>query len=223
VTEESARFWGETFVFLLRGLAVTIELTILGMCLGLVIGVFVALGKISGNRVARAIAGAYVALVRGVPTLVILVYIYYGIGSFVRVDPYLGAVSGFGLCYGGYIGEIIRAGIQSVRPGQMDAARALGFSYLGSMRYVMFPQAFRNILPALSNEGIALLKDTSLASVLAVVELTHAGNLVRARTYKSMEVLTLVAALYFVVTFVLTKVTSHLERRLRVRGRSSGH
>jgi polar amino acid transport system permease protein len=185
------------------------------MCLGLVIGVLVALGRISKNTLTKIISGIYVEVVRGVPTLVILVYIYYGIGSFVRVDPYVGAIVGFGICYGAYIGEIFRAGIQSVGRGQIEGARALGFTYLGAMRYVVFPQAVRNVLPALGNEGVALLKDTSLASVLAVVELTQAGNLVRARTYRSFEVLTLVALMYFGVTFVLSRFTRRLEVGLR--------
>jgi polar amino acid transport system permease protein len=154
-----------------------------------------------------------------VPLLVLIVWIYFGIsGNF--LDQLPAAILAFGICYGAFIGETYRAGIQSVDPGQSEAARALGLSRSQTFVHVVLPQAVRNILPALGNEGIALVKDTSLASVIALPELMLRGREIASSEFNFMKTFTFVAFLYLATTFCLTRMQRLLERRF---GRGAHH
>jgi polar amino acid transport system permease protein len=199
---------------LLHGAKLSLLLAACSLGLALVVGLFVALGRLSASRWIRLPGTTYVEFIRGVPLLVLILWIYFGLsGDWIPLSRFQAAVLAFGICYGAFIGETYRAGIQSVDPGQTEAARALGMSRLQTMRHVVLPQAIRNILPALGNESIALLKDTSLASVIAVPELMLSGRNIAAREFNFMEVFFFVALIYLVMTFGLTRLQRYFERR----------
>jgi polar amino acid transport system permease protein len=211
---------GETFGSLLEGLALSVLLWACSLAFALAAGLAVALGRRSRRPWLRVPATVYVEVVRGVPLLVLVLWIYFGLLSDVLgrlgipLHWFPASVLAFGLCYAAFVGETYRAGIESVDPGQSEAARALGLDEAATMRRVVLPQAIRNILPALGNEAISLFKDTSLASVIAVEELMHRGRAAAARDFRTMETFTVVALLYLAVTLVLSLVQRRLERRL---------
>lgn len=200
--------------FLPDGLLVTFEVTLSAIVLALVLGLITGLGRISRNRFWNALASTYVEVVRGVPLLVQLFYIYYALGRFVRVPDMVAAVAAMSFCYGAYMGEVFRAGIESIPKGQTEAARSLGFNRFQTMRYVVLPQAWRTILPPVGNEFIALLKDTSLVSILAVADLLRRGREFAAESFAYFETYTMIALIYLLITLILSKVVSILEERL---------
>ncbi len=229
----------ETFGFLLSGVIRTIQLTVVGYLLALVLGLLGGLGRISKNPVFYTIATLYVEVVRGVPLLVVLLYIAFVVapqvtsGMSAAADslnmPFLADMSlmfrnelirgalGLAIGYGAYLSETYRAGIQSIARGQMEAARSLGMSYGEAMRYVILPQAIRIILPPLGNDLIAMLKDSSLVSAIGAVpvdaELTLRGRMYSASTFKSFETWNSVALLYLILSLSLSVVVRSVERR----------
>jgi His/Glu/Gln/Arg/opine family amino acid ABC transporter permease subunit len=217
---------GPTFLYLLGGLGLSLLIGVCSLAVALVAGLAVALGRLSPRPWLRWPATAYVEIVRGVPLLVLLLWIYFGVlsealaGMGMRLDWFPATVLAFGICYSAFIGETYRAGIQAVDPGQEEGARALGLTHRQSLRWVVLPQAVRNVLPALGNEAIALVKDTSLASVIAVPELMLRGKDVAGRTFRTMEVYTVVALLYLGTTLLLSRLQRALERRT---GAGSAH
>jgi polar amino acid transport system permease protein len=210
--------------FLPAALGRTAFLTVVSLVVGLALGLLIGIARVSHIKVLRACATAYIEVIRGIPLVVLILYLYYGLGMFVGrfwvASPYFYAVAAFGLCYAAYIAEIFRAGFQSLDRGQGEAARALGLSRGQSMRHVLLPQAFRNILPALGNEGVALLKDTSLASAITIPEITLAGKSYASFSYRFFEVWTVIALCYLALTLPLTWGVRRLEARLGVRGTS---
>ena len=162
--------------FVPDGILVTFEVTVLSIILALAIGLFTGLGRISKNPLVNGIASLYVEVIRGIPLLVQLFYIYFALGRIVLVPPLPSAILAMGICYGAYMGEIFRAGIQAIPKGQTEAARSLGMSSGQSMYHVILPQAFKTILPPVGNEFVALLKDSSLVSILAVADLLRRGR-----------------------------------------------
>jgi His/Glu/Gln/Arg/opine family amino acid ABC transporter permease subunit len=208
-------------VDLVEGLGLSLAIGCCSILVALVGGLAVALGRLSPRAWLRWPATAYVEVVRGVPLLVLLLWIYFGVLSEVLkaagipLHWFPACVLAFGVCYSAFVGETYRAGILSVDPGQREAAQALGLSHRQAMRWVVLPQAVRNILPALGNETISLIKDTSLASVIAVPELMLRGKDAAARSFRTMEVYSVVALLYLGTTLVLGLLQRRLERRLR--------
>lgn len=205
--------------WLVDGLGVTLKVTIMASLLGIVIGLMVALIKVSqfhGRKipVLSQFADAYVLVIRGTPAVVQLLIIYYVVFASVAVDKVLAAALAFGLNSGAYVAEIFRAGIQSVDRGQMEAGRSLGLGYGMTMRRIILPQAVKNTLPALFNELITLLKETAVAGYIAVSDLTRAGDLIRARTFDPLLPLIAVALIYLVIVAFLTRLMKLLERRL---------
>ncbi|PTN35609.1 amino acid ABC transporter permease [Desulfonatronum sp. SC1] len=214
--------------FLPDGIVVTFQVTILSILLALVLGLFTGLGRISKNRVINLIASTYVEVVRGIPLLVQLFYIYFALGQvfanlpdsnalfiFLKnMPPLVAAVIAMGICYGAYMGEVFRAGIQSIDHGQTEAARSLGFNRAQTMFYVILPQAWRTILPPVGNEFIALLKDSSLVSILAVSDILRRGREFASVTFNYFETYTMVALVYLVITLLLSKIVSTMEERL---------
>ena len=200
----------------------TALLTVTSLSLGIVLGLFVGMARIGPLKAGRMAAALYVEIIRGIPLFVQILYLYYGIGYLIRKiyvpSPFVSATLAFGICYAAYIAEIFRAGFQSIDRGQTEAARALGLTRRQSMRYVLLPQAFRNVLPALGNEGVAMLKDTSLASVVTIAELTQTGSALTSMTYRPFEVWTVIALCYLALTLPLSWGVRKLEARLRVRG-----
>ena len=182
------------------------------MTFALILGLFAGLGRTSQNPVVNTIASLYVEVIRGIPLLAQLFWIYYAMSRFIRLGPQVSAVLGLTICYGAYIGETFRGGIQSIPKGQMEAARALGLTRAQAMRYVIVPQAVRVILPPVGNEFIAMLKDSSLVSVLAISDMLRRGREYASRTFAYFETYTLVALVYLLVTLIFSRVVFYIEQ-----------
>ncbi len=203
----------EILRFIPDGILVTFQVTLCSIFFALILGLITGLGRISRNRIVNSAASIYVEVVRGIPLLVQLFYIYYALGRFVRLPDILAAVIAMSVCYGAYMGEVFRAGIESIHKGQTEAARSLGFNQAQTMRYVIIPQAWRTILPPVGNEFIALLKDTSLVSILAVADILRRGREFAAETFAYFETYTVIALVYLIITLILSKLVSYLEER----------
>ena len=201
---------------LLVGATVTLRITSLSIVLGLGIGIIAGLARVWPNAALRAVAGAYIELVRGTPLLVQIFLVYFGLPALgLNLDPFLAGVIAMGINSGAYVGEIVRGGIESIARGQMEAALSLGMTWHQAMYYVILPQAFVRILPPLGNEFIALLKDSSLVSTIAIAELTRTGQIIITRTFKSFEIWSGVALFYFVMTYLISRIVRFSEERLR--------
>lgn len=201
---------------LIAGAGITIQITAISVGLGLVIGMFVGIARISNVKLLRWLAAIYIDFLRGTPLLVQIFLIYFALPVILgqRIDPFMAAITACGINSGAYIAEIFRAGIQAIDEGQMEAGRSLGMTWVQTMRYIIVPQAFKNIVPPLGNEFIALLKDSSLVSVIGFEELTRRGQLIIARTYGSLEIWISVAIIYLVMTLTISRLVAYLEKRL---------
>lgn len=202
------------FDFLPDGVLVTFQITVFTVPCALAIGLLTGLGRISKNRIVNTVASVYVEVVRGLPLLVQLFYIYYALGRFVNVPDKASAVIAMSVCYGAYMGEIFRAGIEAIDKGQTEAARSLGFNQRQTMFLVILPQAWRIILPPVGNEFIMLLKDTSLVSILAVADILRRGREFAAETFQYFEAYTMVAVVYLLITLFFSKLVALMEARL---------
>ncbi len=208
----------EIMIFLPDGILATFEVTVLSIIFALVLGLLTGLGRISRIKIVSRIATVYVEVIRGIPLLVQLFYIYYAMGKIVQVPRLVAAVTAMTICYGAYLGEIFRAGIQAVPKGQMEAALALGMSRWQAMRRIILPQTIKIVLPPVGNEFIALLKDSSLVSILAVADLLRRGREYASKTFYYFETYTVVALVYLVMTLFFSKLVSLMEERLNRRG-----
>ena len=200
---------------LLSGAAITIEITALSVFFGMLIGIVVALIRLSGVKVLRWLGNVYVDFIRGTPLLIQIFLVYFALPSIIghRVDAFFAAISACSINSGAYVAEVFRGGIQSIDIGQMEAGRSLGMTWWQTMRYIILPQAFKRIIPPLGNEFIAMLKDSSLVSVIGFEELTRRGQLIIARTYASFEIWMAVAIIYLILTFTVARLTGLLERK----------
>lgn len=235
-----------SFLYLIQGVYTTLRITVFSYLLATVIGLFAGLARVSKNVVLFNIATLYVEVVRGIPLVVLLLYIAFALFPlFVELVKGLGVwglglipASGFfqslsifsirsvsmegraiialGFGYGAYEAEVFRAGIQSIGKGQTEAARSLGMTYLQSMRFIVLPQAIRRVLPPLGNDFIACLKDSSLATVLAVNELTQLGRMLRASTFRVLEAFNIMAFLYLSMTLLLSGAVRWLEKKMKI-------
>ena len=203
---------------LLTGAAVTVQITALSVLIGIIIGLFVGIARISTYRVVHLIAAVYVDFLRGTPLLVQIFLVYFALPVVTgqRIDPFVAAIAACSINSSAYVAEIFRAGIQSIDAGQMEAGRSLGMSWLQTMRYIIVPQAARRVIPPLGNEFIALLKDSSLVSVIGFEELTRRGQLIIARTYASLEIWLCVAIIYLAMTVSISRLVAWLERRYKI-------
>lgn len=218
-------FLTEYYMFYVKGVQSTILLSVFTILLGIVIGVFLALMKLSRFRLARIVAASYIEFIRGTPVLVQLYIIYYGLPQ-IGVDfsvitifgddfpDIMAAILTLSINSSAYVAEIIRAGIQSIDTGQSEAARSLGLPYKMTMRYVVLPQAFRNILPALGNEFITVIKTSSIVSIIGISELMYKADTVRGNIFQPFEPLVVAAILYFILTYSLSRLLGVLERRM---------
>ena len=210
-----------------KGFVLTIRATILGFALALLLGLIAGLMLVSHNPIVLALSKLYVEVVRGIPLLVIILYAGFVITPFLRdatggrvdLSGFPGAIIGLGFGYGAYLAEVFRAGIQSIHHGQMEAARSLGMSYFQAMRHVVLPQAIRVVLPPLGNDFIAMLKDSSLISVVALPEILQQGRLWVSRTFRAFEGYNTVALFYLVMTLVLSLLVRLIERKTALPGR----
>ena len=206
-----------SFPLLLIGAGVTIQITLLSVIVGVIIGLFVGIARISSFKFIRLAAAVYVDFFRGTPLLIQIFLIYFAIPVITgqRMDPFVAAITACGINSGAYVAEIFRAGIQSIDAGQMEAGRSLGMTWTQTMRYIIVPQAFKRVIPPLGNEFIALLKDSSLVSVIGFEELTRRGQLIIARTYGSLEIWLSVAIIYLVMTLTISRFVAYLEKKFK--------
>ena len=204
----------EVFKFIPDGILVTFKVTFGAIILASVIGLVAGLGRISSNRIISGAASLYVEVIRGIPLLVQIFYIYYALGRFVKVPDILSAIIAMAVCYGAYLGEVFRAGIQSIPKGQMEAALSLGMTRGQALRQVILPQAFRVVLPPIGNEFIALLKDSSLVSIIAVSDLLRRGREYASESFSYFETYTVIALVYLIITLFFSKLIGIMEERL---------
>lgn len=207
----------QSLPLLMAGAGITIKITALSVTVGILIGLFMGIARICRLRIFRLIAAIYVDFFRGTPLLVQIFLVYFALPLLTgqRSDPYVAAISACGLNSGAYVAEIFRSGIQSIDRGQMEAGRSLGMTWGQTMRYIVVPQAFKRVIPQLGNEFIALLKDSSLVSVIGFEELTRRGQLIIAKTYASVEIWTCVAVIYLVMTLTISRFVAFLEWRYK--------
>lgn len=197
------------------GLGYTLLISLFAVLLGLFLGVMAALGKLSKFKVLRAIAGAYVDIIRGTPTMVQLLIIYYIIFASVPISRWVVGVIAFGINSGAYIAEIVRGGILSVNIGQTEAGRSLGMTKSQTMIHIVMPQAMKNILPALANEFIVLIKETAVIGMVSNIDLVGAARKVQSQTYDFAYPLISIAVIYYVVIKILSIILNKFEARLR--------
>ncbi|QXM05439.1 amino acid ABC transporter permease [Crassaminicella indica] len=209
-------FLTKYYKFFISGTGVTLFLSFFGVIFGVIFGIFLALMKMSKKAVLRFPSVAYIELVRGTPLLVQLFIVYYGLPLLTGVEfpDLMLAIIAVSLNSAAYVAEIIRAGIQSIDKGQMEAARSLGMTNAMAMRYIIIPQAFKNILPALGNEFIVLVKESAIVSVVGIYDLMYRADTVRGISFKPFAPLVIAAIIYFIITFTLSKLVGNLERRL---------
>lgn len=204
----------ESMPYLLRGLLVTIRLALVSEACILAFGLIVALLRISRIRIFRAAAAVYIDVIRGMPLILQIVIIYFGLGHLgIGLSKFAAGVLALTICYAAYEAEIFRAGILSIHKGQMEAARSLGMGYFKAMRYIILPQAIRRVIPPLSNEFIALLKDTSLVSVIALSEVFQRGRELMG-TKANVTPLVGVALCYLIITIPLMRLVQRTEKWL---------
>ncbi len=207
--------------YIADGLITTLQVTFFAVIIGIIIGFLVAVvrstyDKTGKLKILNALCKLYLTVIRGTPVVVQLLIIYFVIFGDVRdVSKIVVAVMAFGLNSGAYVAEIFRSGIMSVDSGQFEAGRSLGFNYVQTMRYIIMPQAFKNVLPALCNEFIVLLKETSVSGYIALQDLTKGGDIIRSRTYDAFPPLIAVALIYLALVMLFTWCVQVLERRLR--------
>lgn len=211
--------------YLTKGLFVTLQITFFAVIIGIFLGFLIAIirttyDKTNKLKVPNAICKLYITIIRGTPVVLQLLIIYYVVFATVAIDKVLAAVIAFGLNSAAYVAEIVRSGIMSVDEGQMEAGRSLGFTYGQTMWHIVLPQAFKNILPALGNEFIVLLKETSVSGYIALADLTKGGEYIRSRTYDAFMPLIAVAIIYLSIVMLLTHLVNKLERRMRRSDRS---
>lgn len=215
---------------LLKGLGVTVQITLIAAIIGIVIGILIAIVRSSYDmnlqgkkcrkfsdyilKVLNVICNIYITVIRGTPVVIQLMITYFIIFASSR-NGLIAAILAFGANSGAYVAEIVRSGIMSIDKGQFEASRSLGFDYKDTMIHVIIPQAFKNVLPALGNEFIVLVKETSVAGYVAIQDLTYVGNLIRSRTYEAFFPLITVAAIYLIVVLLMSAGLKKLERRLR--------
>ena len=204
--------------FVPDGLIATFSVTLISIFFALIIGLFAGLGRVSQNKAINRIATIYVEIIRGIPLLVQLFYIYYALGPLLRLQGPPAAILAMSICYGAYMAEIFRAGIQAIPRGQMEAALALGMSRAMAMRKIIIPQTVRIILPPIGNEFIALLKDSSLVSILAVSDLLRRGREYASTSFRYFESYTVIALIYLVMTLFFSRRVAMMEEKLRHRG-----
>lgn len=204
-------FYNQRYMFYVDGLKITIIISVFAVLLGTVIGFIAAFMRLSNNRVIKGVAGAYIDVIRGTPTVIQLLIIsnsfYFG-GVTVSIIT-------LGLNSGAYVAEIVRGGILSVDKGQMEAGRSLGLNHFQTMRYIILPQAIKNIIPALGNEFIVLIKETAIVGYIAVSDLTKASQIIISRTGTATS-LFISALIYFVLIKMITYLLRYVEKRLRV-------
>ena len=222
-------FLSKYWMYYLIGAKNTILLAFLAVIIGVLIGILLAVCRVGKNRPLKFIATAYVEFIRGTPLLVQLFIIYYGLQAIgisfpdiplmskilgINFADFMAGVITMGINSGAYVCEIFRSGIQSIDKGQTEASRSLGLSYPKTLLYIILPQAIRNVLPALGNEFVVVIKESSIVSIIGIADLMYKANTVRGNTFQPFEPLLVAALVYFALTFPLSKFLARIERRM---------
>ncbi|MCK1994001.1 amino acid ABC transporter permease [Peribacillus muralis] len=204
---------------LVKGLQVTLYIFVIAIILGFLIGLVVALLRLAPLKILNWIAKVYVDAIRGTPFIVQLFFIYFGVNSLniISLNSTTAGIITVAINAGAYFAEIIRAGIQSIDKGQTEAARSIGFTGTQAMRYVVLPQAFRRMLPTITNQSIISLKDTSLLSVIGIADLTQQGQIQASATFEAFKIWLVVGVIYFIIIYAITLIANFIERRVQVR------
>jgi len=212
-------FFAQSLPKLLEGLSITLFLTFISLFFGFLLGICLVLGRIYTPKIISWLCIGYIEIIRGTPLLVQLFILYFGLPSVgIRLTPIIAAVIGLSLNSGAYQAEYLRGSIQSIKSGQMIAARTLGMTKIQSIAHVILPQALRTSIPAWSNELIYLLKYTSIAYIIQVVELTAEGKFIAADTFRYLEIFTMIAIIYLSLTFLFTEIIDRIEHRFHIPG-----
>jgi len=200
----------------LQGMGITLQMTVFSLLIAIVLGMVTCLFKISKFKILKGIATVYVDIIRGTPLLVQATFLYFGVAAAfnITIPSIIAGIIVLSLNAGAYLSEIFRSGINAVNKGQMEAARSLGLPYSKAMIKVILPQAIRIVIPSVMNQFIITLKDTTIISVIGAQELMKAANIIVARNFRSFEIYGMVAIMYFIVIFTLTKISEYVERRL---------
>lgn len=211
--------YDKRYLYFLEGLKNTLIIAFFAVILGIIIGIIISLirnyhDKTHKLKILNFLAKCYVNIIRGTPVILQLMIIYYVIFASVDINIIVVGILAFGINSGAYVSEIIRAGINSIDKGQLEAGYSLGLNYSKIMRFIIFPQAIKNILPALGNEFITLLKETSVGAYIGIIELTKASDIIASRTYDYFLPLIVVAIIYLLLTIVLSKLVNLMERKL---------
>jgi polar amino acid transport system permease protein len=200
---------------LLKGTVTTLWLSAATLILALVVGLVVALGRLSRRRTLRTASRVYTDLIRGTPALIQIFYIYFGLPQLgINIDAIPAGIIALGINSGAYMGEIFRAGIQSIDPGQMEAARSVGMSHRQAMQVAILPQVVRRVIPPITGEATSLVKGTSLLSVISIGELTRVGQQIVGVTFRPLEAFAAIGLTYLVINVALSQLSVTLERRL---------
>ncbi|MFY0543592.1 ABC transporter permease subunit [Brevibacillus sp. H7] len=208
----------EAIPVLLEGIQYTILIALAGLLIGFLVGTIMGLARTAKNKFIFGLATVYVEVIRGTPIMVQALYIYFALPMMlgIKIDPIVAGVMSIAINAGAYIAEIVRGSIQSIDRGQVEAGRSLGLTSIQTFCYVIWPQAFRRMIPSLGNQFIISLKDTSLLTVIGVGELTRQGTIVVSANFRAVEIYTIVALLYLTMTLTISIVLRILERRLQV-------
>jgi His/Glu/Gln/Arg/opine family amino acid ABC transporter permease subunit len=206
----------ENYMTLIIAMGKTLELTLFSLICASVIGLLIGILNVSKKKSFNVIANIYIDLVRGVPLIVLAFFVYFGVptATGIKLSALTAGIISLSLNAGAYMAEIVRAGIQSIDKGQMEAARSLGLPYGKAMRRVVLPQAIRTMIPSIINQFIITLKDTSILSVIGFPELTQAGKIIIARNYESLKMWAIIGVMYLIVITILSKIAKKLERRM---------
>lgn len=206
----------DRYMFFIRGLGISLRLTFFAALIGAFLGLFMAFARMTKSKLLRSFATGYIDVIRGTPVVVQLLIIYFAVfGTITHISPIFIASIAFGINSGAYVAELIRAGIQAVDKGQMEAARSVGLSYPQAMTYVVIPQAIKNILPAMVNEVIVLWKETAIAGLIGLDDLTRAAQIVRGRTFSPYTPFLIIALIYLYITTIMTAFLGRIERGMR--------
>ncbi|NQY52783.1 MAG: amino acid ABC transporter permease [Campylobacteraceae bacterium] len=203
---------------MVQGMWITIKISVLSALLTLVIGVILAFMKLSSYQFLKDISGVYIAVIRGTPLLVQIFLFYFIVANIFEIERFMAGVLSLGIFFGAYMAEVLRGAIQSIDKGQLEASQSLGMTYFQSMRHIILPQAIKRALPTLVGEMIALVKDSSLLSVISITDLTKVGREIVANTFSPFETWIVVALMYLSITFTLSYFGNRLEKRMQEKG-----
>ena len=209
---------GRIFFYLIQVVHWTILISVVSYLIALLFGLVFGVARISENRLNRWIAGAYINVLRGIPLLVLIFFFYFGLGKLANLDRFTAGVLAVGVCYGAYMAEIFRSGIEAIDYGQHEAAMSLGMTRWQTMRYIILPQSFRIVVPPGANEFIACLKDSSLVSIIGLRELTQAGRQYTSQSFLDFQTWLVVGLIYLAMTLTLTRLVRRIEKKFAVHG-----